>query len=109
MRIRTIVVVLSLGLLAFGGFAAVRELTKPTPPTRVPAIEIDPEAGAEDLELDAAGRRELRERRRKRELRRQEAAARRGSSNPAPAAPQPTAAPPATGDDVSDDDDGGDE
>jgi hypothetical protein len=106
MRIRSLVVVLVLAALAAGGVAAVRELTKPTPPMRVPPIEIDPEAGAGNLAPDAAERRVQSAR----ERRRREAAARRdGAADTAPAAPQP-AAPPGTGDDVSDDDDeGGDE
>jgi hypothetical protein len=98
-------------VLAAGGVAAVRELTKPTPPMRVPPIEIDPEAGAGNLAPDAAERRVQRAR----ERRRREAAARRdGAADTAPAAPQPAAppaaAPPGTSDDVTDDDDeGGDE
>jgi hypothetical protein len=110
MRIRSLVVVLVLAVLAAGGVAAVRELTKPTPPVRVPPIDIDPEAGAETPAPDAAERRVQRAR----ERRRREAAARRDGADTAPAAPQPAAppaaAPPGTGDDVSDDDDeGGDE
>ena len=82
MGVRSVVVVVVLGLLACGGFVAVRELTKPTPPIRVPAIDIDPEAGAENLEPDAAERRAPRERRRERERerRRRDDAAREGSS-----------------------------
>jgi hypothetical protein len=122
MPFRSIALVVTLALLAVGGIAAVRELTKPVPPLRVPMLVIDPKAGSDRPKPDGAAvrrerrelRRRARERRQARELR--EARERDEGAAVAPVSPEPAAppaateppavAPPAAGGDDATDDDG---
>src|SRR5687767_2589344 len=98
---RSIAVVLLLALLAVGGFAAVRELTRAAPQKPVPTIVVDPDGSAQ---RDGAGERHARgdgrptraerarerERRRERARKRREARERRGGFDPPPTSlPQP--------------------
>jgi hypothetical protein len=131
-RVRSMVLVLALVLLAFGGFATVRELTKAAPLKPVPTITVNPHARdasapdgdsrrtqreARERRAERARARERareRERKRERARKRREERARRGGFDPPPAnlpdpqpAPAPVAPPPATG--GGGDEDGGDD